>query len=144
MPMEWHFMFLGGTTAWQSAWEPRNRPVQQPTYGREIYYYFLFPPQEKKNYSLYFDILKRLTGVMPHQMSWRYDMLTLMFNKAHLLQNLEASHILPRFFIAIISSWACLSWGFQERKLLRFFSWEISWHGAPWAYSLISVHQCGW
>lgn len=35
---------------------------------------------------------------MPHQMSWRYDTLTLMFNKAHLLQNLEASHIPPRLF----------------------------------------------
>lgn len=59
--------------------------------------YFFY--RKKKNYSLYFDILGRLTGVTPHQMSWRYDMLTLMLNKAHLLQNLEATHIPPEAFL---------------------------------------------
>ena len=88
-------MFLKGRTTWHPTRGLGNRPGQQPAHSRKIYYYFLFPLQEKKkkSSSLYFDILRRLTGVMPHQISWRYDMLTLMFNKVHLLQNLEAGHI---------------------------------------------------
>lgn len=84
---------------------------------------------KKKSYSLYFDILRRLTGVMPHQMSWRYDMLTLMFNKAHLLQNLEASHIPPRLFYYYYFFLNMPSLRFSRKETLQLYSWELSWHG---------------
>lgn len=131
--MEQHFIFLSSRTTWQPAWEPGNRPIQQPAYNREIYYYFLFLPQEKKkkkreSFSLYFDIVRRLTGVMPHQMSWCYDMLTLMFNKAHLLQHLEASHIPLRLFYYYYFSLGLHILRFSRKETLEFYSWELSWH----------------
>lgn len=66
---------------------------------------------------------------MPHQMSWRYDMLTLMFNKAHLLQDLEAGHIPPRLFYYYYFFLGLPILRFSRKETLQFYSWELSWHG---------------
>ena len=127
-----HFMFLKGRTTWHPTWGLGNRPGQQPAHSRKIYYYFLFPLQEKKkkkSSSLYFDILRRLTGVMPHQISWRYDMLTLMFNKVHLLQNLEAGHIPSSCFYYYYFFLSLPTLVFLRKETLQFYSWEWSWCG---------------
>lgn len=92
--------------------------------------YFFHRKKKKKreSFSLYFDIVRRLTGVMPHQMSWCYDMLTLMFNKAHLLQHLEASHIPLRLFYYYYFSLGLHILRFSRKETLEFYSWELSWH----------------
>lgn len=107
----------------------------------------LFPVSstgEKRAIACILTFLRRLAGVMPDQMSWRYDMLTLMFNKAHLLQNLEASHIPPRlfyyyYFFLNLPGLIFFKKGNTSALFLRI---KLTW--APCAYSLISVHQHGW
>lgn len=55
-------------------------------------------------------------------MSWRCDMLTLMSNQTHLLQNLEASHIPLRLFYYYYFFLGLPTCGFREMRLLSFIS----------------------
>lgn len=103
---------------------------------------------QPQNSSPYFDILGRLTGVLPHQMSWCCDTRTLMFNKTHLLQNLEASHIPPRLFLFLLLLLLFLLGPIYLRvsgkETVKLYFWKFTWHRIPHPYPLGSAHRHGW
>lgn len=81
-------------------------------------------------------------------MSWCCDTRTLMFNKTHLLQNLEASHIPPRLFLFLLLLLLFLLGPTYLRvsgkETVKLYFWKFTWHRIPHPYPLGSAHRHGW